>query len=186
MIAAGWLAIILAVVAIATVVSLVIFFTVGGPFGSLNDAGNALIGLLSAALAIMVITQAGGWTGVAAAVIGAALTAWGSWLMMSGATGFVLAGFVSTAGFGSIGLWLALMAWEPTAEALFGSLLTVARIAAVAMIVGGLVAIPAALMRIDSYESMPGWVWLFSIGWLAVYVLYPIVTFGLGRNLIGD
>ena len=186
MIAAGWLAIVLAVVAVATVVSLVIFFTVGGPFGSLNDAGNALIGLLSAALAIMLVSQAGGWTAAVAAVIGAALMVWGSWLVMSGTTGFVLAGFVSTAGFGFIGLWLALVAWEPTAEALFGPLLAVARIAAVAMIIGGLVAIPAGLMRIDSYESMPGWVWLFSIGWLGVYVLYPVVTFGLGRNLIGD
>jgi hypothetical protein len=186
MIAAGLLAIVLAVVALATVVSLVTFFTVGGPFGFLNDAGNALIGLLSAALAILLISQAGGWTAAAAAVIGAALTMWGSWLVMSGTTGFVLAGFVSTAGFGFIGLWLALVAWEPTAEALFGPLLTVARIAAVAMIIGALAAIPAGLMRIDSYESMPGWVWLFSIGWLGVYVLFPVVTFGLGRNLIGD
>ncbi|HET8777591.1 MAG TPA: hypothetical protein VFN76_08025 [Candidatus Limnocylindria bacterium] len=186
MIAAGWLAIVLAVVAIATVVSLVIFFTVGGPFGSLNDAGNALIGLLSAALALMLVSQGGGWIGVCAAAIGAVLTAWGSWLVMSGTTGFALAGFVTTAGFGFIGLWLALVAWEPMAEALFGSLLTIARIAAVGMIIGGIVAIAAALMRIDSYETMPGWVWLFSIGWLGIYVLYPVSSFGLGRNLIGD
>ncbi|HJP72060.1 MAG TPA: hypothetical protein VJ975_10105, partial [Candidatus Limnocylindria bacterium] len=100
--------------------------------------------------------------------------------------GFVLAGFVSTVGFGFIGVWLALVAWEPTAEALFGSLLTVARVAAVAMIIGALIAIPAALMRVDSYETMPGWVWLFSIGWLGIYVLYPVISFGLGRSLIGD
>jgi hypothetical protein len=33
-----------------------------------------------------------------------------------------------------------------------------ARIAAVAMILGGLAALPGALMRIDSYDEMPGWV----------------------------
>ena len=186
MIAAGWLAIGLTIVAVATIVSLILFFTVGGSFGSLNDAGNALIGILSAALAFMLMSQAGGWAGVAAALIGAALTVWGSWLVMTGATGFVLAGFVSTVGFGFIGIWLALVAWEPTAEALFGSLLTVARVAAVAMIIGALIAIPAAIMRVDSYETMPGWVWLFSIGWLGIYVLYPVISFGLGRSFIGE
>jgi hypothetical protein len=77
---------------------------------------------------------------------------------MSGATGFVLAGSVSTIGFGLIGIWLALLAWGPVADAWFGPLIGMARIAAVAMILGGLAALPGALMRIDSYDEMPGWV----------------------------
>jgi hypothetical protein len=183
---AGWVSIVLAILAVATIVSLILFFTVGGPFGTLNDVGNALIGVLSALLALMLVNQAGGWSGVAASLIGAALAIWGSWLVMSGATGFVLAGFVSTVGFGLIGVWLALVAWGPTGEALLGSWLTVARSGAVAMIVGGAAAIAGAVMRIDSYEGMPGWLWTFALGWIGVYVLYPLAVFGLGRNVIGD
>lgn len=61
-----------------------------------------------------------------------------------------------------------------------------ARVVAVAMVVGGLAAVPAALMRIDSFNDLPGWVWLFSLGWLGTYVLLPVVAFSLGRRLIGS
>ena len=109
MIAAGWIAILLALVAVATVVSIALFFVIGGPFGTLNDAGNGLTGILTAVLALSLVSRAGGWPGVVASVIGAAFAVWGSWLVMSGATGFVLAGFVSTIGFSFIGVWLAVV-----------------------------------------------------------------------------
>jgi hypothetical protein len=178
------MAIALAAVAVGSLVSIALFFSVGGVFGPINDVGNGLIGLLSAALAFLLVSQAGGWAGVAASVIGAGVAVLGTWLVMSGTTGFVLAGFVSTVGFGLIGVWLALVAWGPMGDAWFGGLRVLAQIAAVAMIVGGLVAIPAVLQRIDSYETMPGWVWLFSIGWIGVYVLLPVVMFTLGRRLL--
>ena len=184
--AAGWVAIALAVVSVASIASLIVFFAAGGPFGLINDAGNALIGVLGAALAILLSGKAGGWPGVIAAVIGAAVAAWGSWLVMSSATGFVLAGFVSTIGFGCIGIWLALVAWSPMADDWSNVLRGVARVAAVAMVLGGLAAVPAALMRIDSFEDLPGWMWLFSVGWLGTYVLLPIWAIGLGRRLIGS
>ena len=183
---AGWVAIALAVVAVASIASLAVFYVVGGPFGRINDAGNALIGVLGAVLAILLVSLAGGWPGVAAAVIGAAVAAWGSWLVMSGATDFVLAGFVSTIGFGFTGLWLASVAWSPMAADWSDLLRGLARVAAVAMVVGGLAAVPAALMRFDSFADLPGWMWLFSIGWAGTYVLLPIAAFGLGRRLIGS
>jgi len=183
--AAGWVAIALAVVSVASIASLIVFFAAGGPFGLINDAGNAIIGALGAALAILLVGQAGGWPGIIAAVIGAAVAACGSWLVMSGATGFVLAGFVSTIGFGLLGIWLALVAWSPTADDWSNVLRGVARVAAVAMVVGGVAAVPAALMRIDSYDALPGWLWLFSLGWIGTYLLLPIWAFGLGRRLIG-
>ncbi len=186
MIVAGWVALALAVVSVGSLVSLVLLFTIGGPFGLINDVGNGLIGLLSAALAFLLVSQAGGWPGVAASVAGAAVALVGSWLVVSGTSGFALAGFVSTIGFGFIGVWLALIAWGPVADDWFGGLRGVAQIAAVALIVGGLVALPGALQGIDSYEAMPGWMWLFSLGWIGVYVLVPIVMFGLGRRLLGS
>lgn len=185
MIAAGWVAIALAVVIVVTVVCLVLLFTVGGVFGPMNDVGNALIGILSATLAVLLLREAGGWVGVAASLVGAVFAILGSWLVLSGTTSFVLAGFVSSIGFGLIGAWLALVAWDASANELFGPIVGLARIAAVAMIVGGLVAIPGALMRVDSYASMPAWLWAFSLGWIGVYVLMPVVLVGLGRRLLG-
>jgi hypothetical protein len=91
---------------------------------------------------------------------------------------------VSTVGFGLIGVWLALIAWGPAADTWLGAFTGVARVAAVAMILGGLVAVPATVVRTDAYEGMPAWAWLFSLGWIGVYVLFPIVVFSLGRRLL--
>jgi hypothetical protein len=184
--AAGWVAIALAFVVVLSVASLLLLYLAAGPFGFINDLGNGVIGVLSLALAILLVGQAAGWAGVVVAAIGAAITVVGSWLVITGTTGFLLAGFVSTIGFGVIGAWLALVAWGPMADEWSSLLRSLARIAAATMIAGGLAAIPGALMRIDRFEDVPGWMWLFSLGWLGVYVLYPIVAFGVGRRLIGQ
>jgi hypothetical protein len=185
MITVGWVAMALAAVCVLSVLSLILLFVAGEPFGRINDVGNALMGVVSVVLAVLLARQAGGSVGVTIAVIGAAFAAYGSWLVMSGTTGFMLAGFVSTIGFGFIGLWLATVAWSPAASELWGGSLVLARIAAVAMVVGGLFAVPGALMRIDAFDAIPGWLWLFSLGWLGVYVLYPLLMFGFGRRLVG-
>jgi hypothetical protein len=39
-------------------------------------------------------------------------------------------------------------------------------------------------MRSDSYDAMPGWLWLFALGWIGVYALYPITMLALGRRLM--
>lgn len=179
---AGLIASALGVVIVASVLSLVIFFIAGGPFGLINDAGNGLIGILSAALATLLVRQAGGWPGVAAAVIGAAVAIWGSWLVMSGTTGFLLAGFVSTIGFGLIGAWLALVAWSPMAGGWSSGLRRVGRIAAAAMVVGCLAAVPGALLGIDDFDAVPPWLWPYALGWLGTYLLYPVWALGLGRR----
>jgi divalent metal cation (Fe/Co/Zn/Cd) transporter len=75
--AAGWVAIALAVVTVATFVILLTFFIVAGHFGLINDAGNGLIGVLSAVLALLLVRRAGGPVGVVAAVIGAAVAGCG-------------------------------------------------------------------------------------------------------------
>ena len=181
---AGWVAISLAVVTVASILSLIVFYIARGPFGLINDAGNGLIGVLSAVLAILLVRNAG-WPGVAAAVVGAAFVVWGSWLVMSGGTGFVLAGFVSTIGLGLIGVWLASLAWSPMADQWSSGLRLLAQVAAIAMVIGGVAAVPGALMGIDAFEDVPPWLWLFSLGWLGTYVLYPLWSIWYGRQLIG-
>jgi hypothetical protein len=95
----------------ASAASLGLFFVMGPPFGLLNDLGNAALGVCSAALARSLIRVRGGsGLGTPAAAgsagLGAALTVVGSALVTSGATGFFLAGLVSSVGFALIGVWL--------------------------------------------------------------------------------
>src|SRR5688500_7776277 len=97
----GRLALAFGGVAIGTVGCLATYFAVGGPFGSVNDIGNGVLGLLSAGLAWRLRGQLAGRgrslaLGLAAA--GAVLTVVGSALVLSRTTGFLLAGLVSTVG----------------------------------------------------------------------------------------
>lgn len=179
----GWVAVALGVVIVATFAALLLFFVAGGSLGLINDAGNALIGILSAVLAILLQRRLGTWVAVIAAVIGAAVAVWGSWLVMTATTGFLLAGFVSSIGLGLIGAWLAMVAWSPMAEEWSSGLRRLARIAAAFMVVGGVAAVPGALMGMDDFEAVPPWLWLLSLAWIGAYVLYPAWAVSFGRRL---
>jgi small-conductance mechanosensitive channel len=184
--AAGRVALALAFVIVVTVVCLIVFFIVGGVFGPLNDVGNALIGVLMAVLAIQLsgrITGVLRWIGVALAVVGAIVAAWGSWLVISGATTFLFAGFVSTIGYGLIAVLLALVCWSPVADPWPGSLRSLGRIAAVLTIIGAIAAVPGLFSAADDFDSLPPTLWGFSLAWLGVYVLLPVWSYRLGRVL---
>ena len=187
--AAGRVAIALTVVIVATVVSLIVFFIVGGVFGPINDVGNALIGGLMAALAILLSESVNGvmrWIGVALALVGAAVAAWGSWLVLSGETTFLFAGFVSTIGYGLIAILLALVCWSPVADAWPGGLRLLGRMAAVLTVIGGVAAVPGLFSAAGDFNSLPPTLWGFSLAWLGVYVLLPVWSYRLGRLLTSD
>src|SRR5215472_1862890 len=82
--------------AVASAVSLGVFFIVGDPFGTINDALNGVLAVLSGVLAWR-LSGAVGVTYVA--LLGVAIAVMGSALVMSGRTGFFLAGLVSSLGF---------------------------------------------------------------------------------------
>ncbi len=183
---AGWVAIVLAIATLATFFALLIFFIAAGPFGRINDLGNGLIGVLSAVLALLLIGRAGGPVGGVVAVIGAVVAVWGSWLVITDTTGFLLAGFVMTIGFGLIGAWLALVARSPMAADWSIGLRLFAWVTAAAMVIGGIAAVPGALMGIDDFSDVPAWLWLFGLGWLGTYVFYPVWSLWFGRRLVGS
>lgn len=183
---AGWVAMVLGIVAVASVTILVLFYVFGGPLGLINDVGNGLIGILSAVLAVVLRPRAGGVIGVVAAVVGAAVAVWGSWLVITATTGFLLAGFVSSVGYGLTGVWLATVAWSSFADGWSGGLRWLARVAAACMVIGGIAAVPGALMHIDDFAAVPPWLWLFSLGWLGTYLLYPAWSLAFGRRLVAD
>ena len=92
------LAVAAGVVQLIGLVSLIVFFIVGDPFGTLNDLCIALTGLLSAALAWQLSalfparSPALGWLLPALAGLGALIVVVGSGLVITGTTGWVLAG----------------------------------------------------------------------------------------------
>jgi hypothetical protein len=164
-----------AIVGYTTLGSLVIFFVVGGPFGTLNDVGNALLAVLAAALALT-------WgspvprAATSSAVVGAAIAVVGSALVISRTTGFFLAGLVSGVGFALIGAWL-LVASRSLPP---GGLRRLGTVAGASML-AGLVGVPAMVMRLDDMASAPGWVWLSFVGWIGTFVLLPAWALWLGR-----
>ena len=108
----GRLALAIGIAAVGSAACLATYFAVGGPFGTINDIGNAATGVLSAGLAWRLRRQIPGRAGdvaVGAAIAGAGLTVAGSTLVVSGTTGFFLAGLVSSVGFAGIGTWLVIV-----------------------------------------------------------------------------
>jgi hypothetical protein len=169
---------IVAVVALVCLVGLL----VGAPTGTINDYANGLLGVMSGVLAVVAFRAFGGsLAGVALAVVGAVVAVIGSWLVISDTTGFILAGLVSSVGFGLIGGWLVLLHRSGAFADAVGS--RGRRWASIAgwLMLAGLVAVLGVLMRVDSYEATPPWLWIYGIGWLGTYVVYPAWCLLVGR-----
>lgn len=178
----GRLALAVGVVAAGSALSLATYFAVQGPFGTLSDLGNATTGILSACLAWRLRREVGGRTGdlaVGAAVAGAAISTAGSALVVSGTTGFFLAGLVSSVGFAAIGAWLIVLNRSAIA-ATWPSRLPVLGVVAGALMAVGVVMLPGIVLRLDDIETAPGWVWIGQLGWLGTFVVYPIWAIWLG------
>lgn len=165
------------IVAVGSAACLATYLAVQGPFGTINDIGSAAAGILSGCLAWRLRREGSGPTDafVAAALAGAALTVVGSALVVSGTTGFFLAGLVSSVGFAGIGAWLVALSrgsmaitWSPGLRML--------GLAAGALMGLGVVMIPGVLQRLDDMPTAPAWVWIGSVGWLGTYVAYPAWT----------
>lgn len=172
----------LGVVAAGSAVSLATFFAVQGPFGTLNDVGNAATGVLSAALAWRLRDRlpGPGRLAVGAALVGAAITVVGSALVISGTTGFFRAGLVSSVGFAGIGAWLVMLNRSTAAAKLRPRRLRSLGVAAGALMAVGVVTAPGVALGLDDMAAAPAWVWIGSIGWLGTFVAYPAWAIWLG------
>ena len=180
----GRLAMAVGVVAAGSAVCLGTYFAVGGPFGTINDIGNAATGVLSGWLALRLRRQIPGRAGDVAAGValaGAAFTVVGSALVVVGTTGFLLAGLVSSLGFAGIGAWLVVVnrgtrdvaSWPPRLRAL--------GVAAGALMAVGVVMAPGIPLRLDDMATAPTWVWIGFVGWLGTYVAYPAWAIWMGN-----
>jgi hypothetical protein len=172
----GRLAIAVGAIAAGSAVSLATYFAMAGPFGTINDLGNAATGLLSAGLAWRLRRSIPGRLGdvaVGAALVGAGLTVVGSSLVISGATGFFLAGLVSSVGFAGIGGWLLALSLRGGAMMDPSRRLQALGVAAGSLMAIGVATAPGIALRLDDMATAPGWIYIGSLSWLGIYVLYP-------------
>jgi hypothetical protein len=170
------IAIATAVIGAGSAVSLATYFVAGGPFGTINDLGNATTGILSACLAWRLrglLTGRARDLAVAAALAGAAITVLGTSLVVSRTTTFLLAGLVSSVGFAGIGTWLVVVNRRASASTAWPRRLRALGIGAGSIMASGVLVAPGIALRLDDMATAPSWIWIGFLGWLGTFVAYP-------------
>jgi hypothetical protein len=187
----GWTAIATGGAVIVAVITLVLMYTVNGPFfGRVNDVFNSIVGISSVVLAWMLYAEFHARSPLisqitlALAMVGMIFTIIGSVLIIFGYTDFVLAGWYTGVGNALIGLWLAAFCYSMLSSDAFPHNLVVFGIVVGAFMVMGLLGIPGILTRVDTMESLPWYLGAAYMGFLGTYVLYPIWAIWFGRILI--
>jgi len=172
------------VASIVAVVLLAVFFAVGGVFGHLNDAMNGVFAFLAGEAAWSMRRRIGQNAAILA-MVGAVVGIVGSALVITETTGFILAGFVTSVGFGLIGPAVLAAAASYARDGIAtGRLALLGRATGRLFLVSLLAAIPAA-MRLDDMDTVPAWAWAPMVGWIGVYLTYPVWAITLGRRLRG-
>jgi len=175
-------------VALGSVASLALFFTVGKPFGAINDWSIGVLGFLSGLLAVMLRRRGMpaptglGTAASAASVIGAAIVVVGSALVISQTTGFFLAGLVESLGFALIGLWLIALNRSIASDPRWPRSLPSFGIVAGVIMAIGFAVVPGIVMGLDDMDTAPAWIWIGYLGWLGIFFMYPIWSIWLGRH----
>ena len=180
----GRLAYATGLVAVGSAICLGTYFAVGGPLGTMNDIGNAATGVLSGWLAWRMrrhLSSGVGTIAVVAALVGAAITVVGSSLVVSGTTGFFFAGLVSSLGFAGIGAWLVVLNRSREQVVTWPRPLRAVGVVAGALMALGVLSAPAIPLGLDDMETAPAWAWIGFVGWLGVYVVYPVWAIAMGR-----
>jgi len=186
----GWVAITTGVSAILAVIFLTLMFTVNRSFGKVNDVFNSIIGISSMVLAWTLYAEHHAKSpsisqiALALAVVGAIFTIVGSILIIYGFTDFILAGWFTGLGNALIGLWLVTFCYSMLRGDILPHNLVIFGIVVGGFMAVGLIGIPGIFARIDSMESIPWYLNIVFFGYLGTYILYPIWTILMGRNLL--
>jgi hypothetical protein len=181
-----WLAIATGTSGLLALVLLILFFTVGAPFGTLNDIFNGMTGILSGFLAWSLSYQfKAGRIFFMFALIGALAVALGSVLVIFEITGWYLAGLYTSAGYALIGLWLLALIYSVRRIDLWPhSLVNWGLISSVIMALG-LLTIPGIINRIDAWELGPWYInYVGQLGSIGYLLLYPLWCILVGRSFL--
>jgi len=170
---------------------ILLFFSIGQPFGTLNDICIAIAAILSDVLACRLYpaqhAQAPLLSQLAliSALAGALVVVVGSVLVLSGLRGWFLAGLYMAAGNALIGLWLLGLNYSTLQSNAWPHSLAIMGLVSGAIMALGLAAVPGIFKGIDSMDSAT---WMIkyigqagALGWL---ILYPIWCVLLGRMML--
>lgn len=179
--ATGRLAAAAGLVAIGSDAAYGLFVLARGPFGTVNDLGNASFAVLAGSLAWRFRARTG--TPLAAlAAAGAATAVLGSSLVISGRTGWMLGAFVSATGLGLVAPSVVATARDLAREPGMSAALTRLGQATGALMLVGVTGVVPAAMRLDDPATAPAWSWLAFAGWIGAMVLYPAWALALARR----
>jgi hypothetical protein len=187
----GWSAVAAGVAGLLAFAFIILFFSIGQPYGTLNDIFIGLTAVLSVVLALKLfpmhyeqsplISRVGlgfAFTGVLLVLIGSALA-------ITGLKGWFLSGLYMAAGNALIGLWLLTLNYSALQNHSLPDSLTIFGLISGVILALGLVAIPGIFRGIDLQEYKPT---LFNIIWwtgsLGYLVLYPFWCLWLGQLLL--
>ena len=184
----GWVAIGTGIAGLLALAFIILFSTVGQPFGTLNDVCIGLAAILSGVLAWLLYPQHHGQSpllsqlALAVALIGALVVAVGSVLVIFGVTGWYLAGLYMAVGNALIGVWLLGLNYSAQHGDFWSNGLAISGMVIAVILILGLAAVPGILRGLDAWETAPWYVnyvgFAGSLGWL---VLYPLWCLWLGR-----
>jgi hypothetical protein len=186
----GWAALATGIASILATVLIILFYIVGGLYGTLNDIFNGVAGILSGILVWMLFSEFRLNSSIlhrvvlVFALIGAVIVVFGSILIIFDFTGWVLAGWYTTLGNALIGIWLLVFSYSARRSNILPYNLSTFGLVVGAIMATGIIVIPGILTGIDSVESTPGFLNLGYLGFLGTYFLYPIWAFWLGRILL--
>lgn len=182
----GWVAIATGIIDLLGLVFIILFFTVGEPFGSLNDICNGLTAIATAVLAWLIYSELRTLSTpmLIIVLLGAIVAVLGSVLVIFQLTSWYLAGLYTSLGFALIGVCL--LAFNYTAQqsnALPQNLAVFGMIVAALMVIG-FVAIPGIIGRVDAMENAPWHTYVALVSGLGYLILYPFWCIFLGRTIL--
>lgn len=187
----GWTALATGAMGLLALAFIILFFTIGQPFGTLNDICICFTAILSLILAWMLYPRYHGNSPLLSqvelvfALVGAIVVSAGSMLVISGITGWYLAGLYMAAGNAFLGLWLLGLNYSAQQTHSLSQGLVVFGIVVGSIMALGLLAVPGIVRGIDSWSSAPWYVnYVGQAGALGWLVLYPIWCIWLGRILL--
>jgi len=189
--AIGWVAIATGVIGVLALALIILFFSVGQPFGTLNDICIGLTAILSAVLAWVIYPQYHAQSPflsrvtIIVALAGALVVAVGSVLVVFKITSWYLAGLYMAAGNALIGVWLLGLNYSAQHSRIWPQSLIVFGLVVAGIMMLGLAATPGIFSRIDAWDAAPWYVnYVGQAGALGYLVVYPVWCILLGRFLL--
>jgi len=182
----AWVAIATGIIDLFGIAFIILFFTVGEPFGTVNDICNGLTAIATAVLAWMIYSELRTQSPLVlvVAIVGAIVAVIGSVLVIFGITGWYLAGLYTSAGFALIGVWFVSLNYSAQQSNTLPQNLVVFGMIVGAIMVIGLFALPGIISRIDTMENAPWHTYVALTSGLGYLILYPFWCIFLGRTLL--